>query len=83
MHRLLIVLLFLVAAPFAVIAQDNDGSTSEENIVAAEDAAGDEEEVNDAEDADLDEQTYEENEDDFTPTEEISVDESIAFPTNI
>ena len=78
MHRVLFVLLFLLAAPLPVIAQENDGSPSEETTDSDEDAS----DASD-DDADLDEQTYEENEDDFTPTEEISVDESIAFPTNI
>ncbi len=37
----------------------------------------------DADDADLDEQTYERDDDIFVPTEEIPVDESIPFPTDI
>ncbi|HEX7718495.1 MAG TPA: hypothetical protein VF389_01715 [Woeseiaceae bacterium] len=36
-----------------------------------------------SDDADLDEQSYERDDDVFVPTEEIPVDESIPFPTDI
>ncbi len=52
-------------------------------VPAVDDAADPDVPDENAEDADLDEQTYERDDDVFVPTEEIPVDESIPFPTDI
>lgn len=52
-------------------------------VPAADETADQELPDENAEDADLDEQTYERDDDVFVPTEEIPVDESIPFPTDI
>lgn len=61
----------------APVAEDASGE------VPAAGAADEEAPDEDADDADLDEQTYERDDDVFVPTEEIPVDESIPFPTDI
>ena len=82
-------LLLLLLPGMSVWSQDQ-GATAEAPVAddaptevpaagEAEQEAADENAV----DADLDEQTYERDDDVFVPTEEIPVDESIPFPTDI
>jgi hypothetical protein len=87
MPRYLITLLIALMLSSGGFAQDSEPTAEAEAAAdaAAEDgseAAAEEDDVL-ADDADLDENTYEENDDDFIPTEEIPVDEPIAFPSNI
>lgn len=79
MTRYIITLLAcLILAP-AAWSQD----TASEEADAAETEAATEPEAADVDDSDLDEQVYEDVDDDFRPSEEISTDQSIAFPTDI
>jgi hypothetical protein len=81
MSKLLaIVLLCFALAVNAWSQEDPTATESDEPEAVSEVAAEEPEEVDDL---DLDEQTYEEDEDDFVPTEEIPVDTSIPFPSNI
>ena len=79
MHRFLIALFLgtiLAAASWAQDADSDEADVTEETQVEAEEA-------NVEDDSDLDEQTYSDADDDFTPSEEIPADQSIAFPTDI
>ena len=79
MHRFLIALFLgtiLAAASWAQDAPPDEPSETEETQVEADEA-----EIED--DSDLDEQIYSDADDDFTPSEEIPADQSIAFPTDI
>jgi hypothetical protein len=78
-HRILIALFLgtiLAAASWAQDADSDESSEVEETQVEADEA-----EIED--DSDLDEQIYSDADDDFTPSEEIPADQSIAFPTDI
>ena len=75
MHRYLLTL--LLAALFAASAWSQDSESGED-----EDSADTPAETED--DSDLDEQGFANDEDDdFIPSEDISTDQSIAFPTDI
>ena len=72
--RYIITLLACLALSHAAWSQEAaDGDTEAEETEAA----------SEVDDADLDEQVYEDVDDDFRPSEEISTDQSIAFPTDI
>ena len=74
MTRYIIALLACLALAHAAWPQD----------AADEDAEAEETEaVSEVDDSDLDEQVYEDVDDDFRPSEEISTDQSIAFPADI
>ena len=74
MTRYIIALLACLALSHAAWSQE----------AADEDAEAEETEVaSEVDDSDLDEQIYEDVDDDFRPSEEISTDQSIAFPTDI
>jgi hypothetical protein len=78
-HRFLITLFLgtiLAAASWAQDAAPDESSETEDTQVEADEA-----EIED--DSDLDEQIYSDADDDFTPSEEIPADQSIAFPTDI
>ncbi len=82
-------LLLLLLLGMSVWSQDQ-GATAEAPVtdgapteVPAAGEADQEAADENADDADLDEQTYERDDDIFVPTEEIPVDESIPFPTDI
>jgi hypothetical protein len=78
-HRFLIALFLgtiLAAASWAQDVDSDEADVTEETQVEAEEA-----DIED--DSDLDEQTYSDADDDFTPSEEIPADQSIAFPTDI
>ena len=82
MHRFLIMLFLgaiLAAASWGQDAVPDESSETEDTQVEADEA--DEAEIED--DSDLDEQIYSDADDDFTPSEEIPADQSIAFPTDI
>ncbi len=75
MHRYLLTL--LLATLFSASAWAQDSETGED-----EDSADTPAETED--DSDLDEQGFADDEDDdFVPSEDISTDQSIAFPTDI
>ena len=77
--RYIIALLACLALAQIAWSQDEaeqDTDTTETEEVAESDAS-------DIDDSDLDEQVYEDVDDDFRPSEEISTDQSIAFPTDI
>lgn len=75
MHRYLLTL--LLASLFAASAWSQDSESGED-----EDSADTPAETED--DSDLDEQGFVNDEDDdFIPSEDISTDQSIAFPTDI
>ncbi len=75
MHRYLLTL--LLATLFAASAWSQDSESGED-----EDSADTPAETED--DSDLDEQGFADDEDDdFVPSEDISTDQSIAFPTDI
>ncbi|MEX0975548.1 MAG: hypothetical protein WDZ50_00450 [Woeseia sp.] len=83
-------LLLLLLLGMSAWSQD-EGITAEapvaedvsSEVPAAGEAAEQETPDEDADDADLDDQSYERDDDIFVPTEEIPVDESIPFPTDI
>jgi hypothetical protein len=74
----LLLALFLVSASWSQEAEESAdpeaAESSEESIATLEE-----------DDSDLDEQGYgtEEEEDDFIPSEEVSADQSVAFPVDI
>jgi hypothetical protein len=74
----LLLALFIMSVSWSQEAEEAD----ETEAAAAEVTAAAEEEEDDAE---LDEQGYgiEEEEDDFIPSEEVSADQSLAFPVDI
>lgn len=72
----LLLTLFLVSVSWA---QDSQESSDTEAEVAEVAEAAEEED-----DSDLDEQGYgQEDEDDFIPSQEVSADQSLAFPVDI
>ncbi len=81
MNRILLGLLLCTVIGMPAWSQDT----------AAEDPQGEDAEtleeqqpdVDEVDDSDLDEQVYTDTDDDFRPSEEISTDQSIAFPTDI
>lgn len=80
-------IIVLLAAGLCLVAvawsQDDTAEDSEAAESAATvDQAGQPDET-ESDDTDLDEQGYEDVDDDFRPSEEISTDQSIAFPTDI
>ncbi len=81
MRHLIILLsaLFLASVSWSQEAQDPAAET-EAQASESGDASDDEED-----DSDLDEQGYagEEEEDDFIPSQEVTADQSIAFPVDI
>jgi hypothetical protein len=81
MRQLIILLsaLFLASGSWSQEAQDPAAET-EAQASESSDASDDEED-----DSDLDEQGYagEEEEDDFIPSQEVTADQSIAFPVDI
>ena len=79
MTRYIIMLLACLALTPLAWSQDaaDDDANAEETAEAAEPDTAE------VDDSDLDEQIYEDVDDDFRPSEEISTDQSIAFPTDI
>lgn len=81
MRHLIILLsaLFIASVSWSQEAQDPAAET-EAQASESSDASDDEED-----DSDLDEQGYagEEEEDDFIPSQEVTADQSIAFPVDI
>ena len=78
MNRIAIALLagLLIAAP----AWSQDEPAENDDTAETEEASEETEEIDET---GLDEQVYEDVDDDFRPSEEISTDQSIAFPTDI
>lgn len=69
----LLLALFLVSVSWAQDSQESSDTDAEVAEVAEEE-----------DDSDLDEQGYgQEDEDDFTPSQEVSADQSLAFPVDI
>ncbi len=69
----LLLALFLVSISWAQDSQESSDTEAEVAEVAEEE-----------DDSDLDEQGYgQEDEDDFTPSQEVSADQSLAFPVDI
>ena len=79
MTRYLMALLACLVLAQAAWPQD----PAEEDAQTAETEESAEADASDIDDSDLDEQVYEDVDDDFRPSEEISTDQSIAFPTDI
>ena len=76
---LLTLLLVFAGAPLYAQDPEPDSGAASETEEAPEEEQVDEAEIDDS---DLDLQTYEED-GDFTPSEEIPLDEPIPFPSNI
>jgi hypothetical protein len=74
-HRLILVLILMCAAPAWTQDSDNDSDTEVEEDVQEEQPV--------AEDGVEDESYADTEEDDFRPSEEIPADQSIPFPTDI
>ncbi len=73
----LLLALFLAAVSWS---QDSEESSDTESEVAEVAEVAEEEE----DESDLDEQGFEqEDQDDFTPSQEVSADQSLAFPVDI
>ncbi len=69
----LLVVLFLASISWSQDSEESSDTEAEAAEVAEE-----------ADDSDLDEQGYgQEDEDDFTPSQEVSADQSLAFPVDI
>ena len=69
----LLLALFLVSVSWAQDSQESSDTEAEVAEVAEEE-----------DDSDLDEQGYgQEDEDDFTPSQEVSADQSLSFPVDI
>lgn len=60
-------------------AEETEATAAAEKLGEVEE----EDEAEDVDDADLDDHSYEDDDDDFVPTEEISADQAIPFPTDI
>ena len=75
------IIALLACLTLAQVAWSQDAADQEPDTDEA--AAAAESEAGDTDDSDLDEQVYEDIDDDFRPSEEISTDQSIAFPTDI
>jgi len=75
--RYLTALLLCLILVTAAWSQDSDSETSDP------DESQSEENVAEQDDSELDEQIYLDDDDDFKPSDEISADQSIAFPTDI
>jgi hypothetical protein len=76
----LLIALFLASASWPQEAEEpGDTEAAVDDATEAADATEDED------DSDLDEQGYgtEEEEDDFIPSQEVSADQSVAFPVDI
>ncbi|MCH8308489.1 MAG: hypothetical protein IH930_10160 [Proteobacteria bacterium] len=75
----LLLALFLVSVSWAQDSQESSDTEAEVAEVAEVAEAAEEED-----DSDLDEQGYgQEDEDDFIPSQEVSADQSLAFPVDI
>jgi hypothetical protein len=72
----LLACLTLIQAAWSQDAANEDADPPETDTAAEPEPA-------EVDDSDLDEQVYEDVDDDFRPSEEISTDQSIAFPTDI
>ena len=87
MHRYVLMIVFAVGMAAPAWSQDEDSAADDADTAAAEtgadDVAEDESADEELDDTDLDEQNYENEDDDFRPSETISTDQSIAFPTDI
>lgn len=75
-------LVLILTSMFAVTAWSQDSKTDSDSDTTA--TPQEQIEVEEQDDADLDEENYRDaEEDDFRPSETISADQSIAFPTDI
>ncbi|MCH7820737.1 MAG: hypothetical protein IIA07_01865 [Proteobacteria bacterium] len=75
-------LVLLLTSMFAVTAWSQDSETDPDSDTT--ETLQEQNEVEEQDDSDLDEESYlDVEEDDFRPSEDISADQSIAFPTDI
>ncbi len=75
MHRYLLTLLLATLFAAGVWSQDSESGEDEDSVDTPAETE---------DDSDLDEQGFADDEDDdFVPSEDISTDQSIAFPTDI
>ena len=81
MNRNLVAMLAGLFLATAAWAQDEPAEG--EDPPELEEAAEEQAEAEEIDETGLDEQDYEDLDDDFRPSEEISTDQSIAFPTDI
>lgn len=84
MYRLPLMLLFAVFFAAPALAQDEEPETSEEAATEEETPSA----LEDVTDEEIEEllgldEDYAENEDEFDPTEEVRVEQSIPFPVDI
>ena len=75
------IIALLAGLAMAQVAWSQDAADEAADAADTQEAA--EPQADEIDDSDLDEQVYEDIDDDFRPSEEISTDQSIAFPTDI
>ena len=81
MKHLITVLLALFLATVSWSQDSEESSDTESEVAEVAEVA---EEVEEEDDSYLDEQGFEqEDQDDFTPSQEVSADQSLAFPVDI
>ncbi len=81
MKHLITLLLALFLAAVSWSQDSEESSDTETEVTEVAEVA---EVAEDEDDSDLDEQGYEqEDEDDFTPSQDVSADQSLAFPVDI
>ena len=73
----------LVSLFLATAAWSQDDPDESDEPAEVEASIEEPEETEEIDETGLDEQVYDDLDDDFRPSEEISTDESIAFPTDI
>ena len=82
MFRLLLMLVLLFAAP--IVAQDSEtGERSQTEPSTDVEAADDSAEVTDADEVGESDTYFEEDQDDFIPSDEVTYEQSVPFPTDI
>ncbi len=84
MKHLITLLLALFLAAVSWSQDSEESSDTETKITEVTEVAEVAEVAEDEDDSDLDEQGFEqEDEDDFTPSQDVSADQSLAFPVDI
>ncbi len=77
----LLLALFLAAVSWSQDSEESSDTDTETEVTEVTEGA---EEAEEEDDSDLDEQGFEqEDEDDFTPSQDVSADQSLAFPVDI
>ena len=82
MYRLLLLLVLLFAAPIGAQEAETGESSQTEPSTDAE-SVDDSAEVSDADEVGESDTYFEEDQDDFIPSDEVTYEQSVPFPTDI